>query len=51
MTNAAVPLIQVKNLRKGYEDGATILKGVSIDIEEGDLVSIIGPSGLSLIHI
>ena len=35
----------MKNLRKGYEDGATILKGVSIDIEEGDLVSIIGPSG------
>ncbi|MBP5211589.1 MAG: amino acid ABC transporter ATP-binding protein, partial [Pyramidobacter sp.] len=45
MTNAAVPLIQVKNLRKSYEDGATVLKGVSIDIEEGDLVSIIGPSG------
>lgn len=37
-------MIQVKNLQKGYEDGA-ILKGVSIDIEEGDLVSIIGPSG------
>ena len=45
LTNAAVPLIQVKNLRKSYEDGATVLKGVSIDIEEGDLVSIIGPSG------
>ncbi len=45
LTNAAVPLIQVKNLRKSYEDGATILKCVSIDIEEGDLVSIIGPSG------
>jgi polar amino acid transport system ATP-binding protein len=45
LTNAAVPLIQVKNLRKSYEDGETILKGISIDIEEGDLVSIIGPSG------
>ncbi len=45
VTTAAVPLIQVKNLRKSYEDGETILNGISIDIEEGDLVSIIGPSG------
>ena len=45
MNNAAVPLIQVKDLRKSYEDGAPVLKGVSINIEEGDLVSIIGPSG------
>lgn len=41
---SAVPLIQVKNLMKSFEDGA-VLKGVSIDIREGDLVSIIGPSG------
>lgn len=45
VNNNAVPLIQVKDLRKSYEDGATVLKGVSIDIKEGDLVSIIGPSG------
>ena len=45
LNNAAVPLIQVKDLRKSYEDGAPVLKGVSINIEEGDLVSIIGPSG------
>ncbi len=44
MTNTAAPLIQVKDLRKGFEDG-TVLKGVSIDIREGDLISIIGPSG------
>lgn len=45
LANAAVPLIQVKDLRKSYEDDVPILKGISIDIEEGDLVSIIGPSG------
>ena len=44
VNNTAVPLIQIRNLRKGFEDG-TILKGVSLNIEEGDLVSIIGPSG------
>ena len=44
LTNAAVPLIQVKDLRKSFEDDV-VLRGVSIDIEEGDLVSIIGPSG------
>lgn len=37
-------LIVVKNLNKGFEDGG-VLKDVSINIKEGDLVSIIGPSG------
>lgn len=37
-------LIVVKNLSKGFEDGQ-ILKNISINIKEGDLVSLIGPSG------
>ena len=37
-------LIVVKNLNKGFEDGE-VLKDISINIKEGDLVSIIGPSG------
>lgn len=45
MTTATVPLISVRNLCKSYEEGTPVLKGISIDIEEGDLVSIIGPSG------
>lgn len=37
-------LIQVNGLTKFYHD-APVLKGISVNIEEGDLVSIIGPSG------
>ena len=38
------PLIQVKDLGKFFHQDP-ILKGISVNIEEGDLVSIIGPSG------
>jgi polar amino acid transport system ATP-binding protein len=44
LTRAAEPLIHVENLCKSFEDGE-VLNGISIDIKEGDLVSIIGPSG------
>jgi polar amino acid transport system ATP-binding protein len=40
----AAPILSVQNLRKNYS-GVEILKGVSLDVEQGDLVSIIGPSG------
>jgi polar amino acid transport system ATP-binding protein len=38
------PLIHVRDLSKYYHQ-EPILKAISVDIEEGDLVSIIGPSG------
>jgi ABC-type multidrug transport system fused ATPase/permease subunit len=41
---SGAPLIHVENLCKSFEDGE-VLKNVSIDIREGDLVSVIGPSG------
>ena len=41
---ASESLIIVENLCKGFEDGE-VLNNVSINIKEGDLVSIIGPSG------
>ena len=37
-------LIVVKNLCKSFEDGE-VLNNISINIKEGDLVSLIGPSG------
>lgn len=40
----AVPLISVERLYKSY-DGPPVLKNINLQIEEGDLVSIIGPSG------
>lgn len=40
------PLISVRNLEKHYGDGAIhALDGVSLDIESGEVVVIIGPSG------
>jgi len=38
------PLLSITNLHKSF-DQTPILKGVSLNVEEGDLVSIIGPSG------
>jgi len=42
--DAASPLLRIENLHKSYDE-LEILKGVSLIVEEGDLVSIIGPSG------
>ena len=36
--------LAVRDLHKRFDE-TPILKGVSLDVEEGDLVSIIGPSG------
>ena len=38
------PLVSIKDLYKSFDE-TPILKGVSLEMEEGDLVSIIGPSG------
>ena len=40
------PIIQVKNLKKHYNKGAIkALDGVSVDINRGDVMVVIGPSG------
>lgn len=37
-------MLSLKELRKSY-DGVTILDGISLDITEGEIVSVLGPSG------
>lgn len=40
-----VPLLDVRDLEKTYEDGFRALKGVSFDLGPGQLVGLIGPNG------
>ena len=39
------PIISVRNLTKTYANGFTALKGVSLDIEEGEIIALLGPNG------
>ena len=41
-------MIQIKNLHKSYQMGSSslhVLKGINFDVEEGELVAIMGSSG------
>ncbi len=39
-----MPMLEIKNLRKSF-DGLDVLKGISLSVEKGDVISILGPSG------
>src|SRR5512134_2700917 len=39
------PIIQIKDVHKYFRGGIHALKGVSLDINKGEVVVIIGPSG------
>lgn len=38
-------LLEIKNIRKQYNDSIEVLKGVSLNVEKGEVVVILGPSG------
>ncbi|MGL4588624.1 MAG: ABC transporter ATP-binding protein [Mycoplasmatales bacterium] len=37
--------VQLNNLNFGYEEGQKILKNVSIDVEVGKMIAVVGPTG------
>ena len=44
MPDMCDPLLRVENLHKSFE-GMDVLKGISTDIQKGEVVCVIGPSG------
>ena len=42
--------LKINDINKNF--GSTeVLKGINLDINDGDFLVLLGPSGLSLIHI
>jgi ABC-2 type transport system ATP-binding protein len=39
------PILSVRDLRKTYDTGFEALKGVSLDLEEGEILALLGPNG------
>lgn len=38
-------IIEIEDLRKSYEGGFEALKGVTLDMEEGEILALLGPNG------
>ena len=39
------PMVEITDVRKSYGDGFEALKGVSLDILDGEILALLGPNG------
>ncbi|TNC72419.1 ABC transporter ATP-binding protein [Rubellimicrobium roseum] len=39
------PILSIRDIRKSYDNGFEALKGVSLDIAEGEILALLGPNG------
>ena len=44
-TGTQMNALQVNNLKKTYANGVEALKGISLDVKEGDFFALLGPNG------
>lgn len=42
---AGMAMVSIRDVRKVYEGGFEALKGVSLDIQEGEILALLGPNG------
>ena len=40
-----IPALTIENLRKVYDDGFEALKGISLEVQQGDFFAMLGPNG------
>lgn len=38
-------MIEIKNLKKSWSDGITVLDNINLTIEDGDIYALVGRSG------
>lgn len=45
MNSPAKPIVSIRNLTKSYANGFQALKGITLDIHEGEILALLGPNG------